>query len=141
MALPDSHYGEKRQPASNRFCSRECAGTAKGSGPRPVIFDRSHVLASPDGRVSVHRVVLYEKIGPGTHPCHWCQRPVTWVTRRRTDGGRESDLMADHLNGDCRNNNPDNLVPACSFCNVLRGWVAKWERLTGRPIDEMRPTS
>lgn len=83
--------------------------------------------------------MLYEKIGPGVHPCHWCGQPVAWILRTRTEDGRASDLMADHLDANCRNNLPENLVPACTFCNVLRGWIQKWERLTGRPIDEMRP--
>jgi hypothetical protein len=138
QGLPDSLLAKSRR-SYRRFCSKECAGTAEGSGARPAIFDRSHPLAGPDGRVAVHRKVLYDTIGPGEHPCYWCARPVSWILRTRSEGGREFDLMADHLDGNCRNNRSGNLVPACSFCNVLRGWIQKWERLTGRPVNEMRP--
>jgi len=134
-AWPVSH----RRKNPQRFCSKKCAGTATGSGARPARFLPGHPLAGPDGRIAVHRLALFMKIGPGTHPCYWCQSQVTWVLRTRTEGGRESDLMADHLDGNCRNNDPANLVPACSFCNVLRGWIWKWERMTNRPIGEMSP--
>jgi hypothetical protein len=136
--LPDSLIAKSRRE-HKKFCSQECASTAAGTGARPVVYDRVHPLADRTGRVAVHRKVLLEKIGPGTHPCHWCRQPVTWMVRARADGGRVADLMADHLDGNCRNNDPANLVPACSFCNVLRGWVWKWERLTGRAIGEMSP--
>lgn len=62
-----------------------------------------------------HRVVLFEKIGPGTHPCHWCSTPVTWG-----DGHGQGLLFADHLNNDPRDNRPENLVPSCCGCNVHR---------------------
>ena len=75
-----------------------------------------HPLASKRGVVYVHRMVLYDKIGPGTHPCHWCGKPVTW-----RPGVRYGDaLVADHLDFDPSNNDPANLVPSCHLCNCVR---------------------
>jgi hypothetical protein len=46
--------------------------------------------------VAAHRLVLFAKIGPGTHPCHWCGTPVTWTMgERRTDA-----LTTDHVDFD-----------------------------------------
>lgn len=80
-----------------------------------------HPLASRLGRVFVHRVVLYGKIGPGEHACHWCNKPVSWD--RRENGG-EFTLIADHVDENTLNNDPSNLVPSCWKCNVGRGKAA-----------------
>ena len=80
-----------------------------------------HPLASKGGIVREHRVVLFAKIGPGTHPCHWCGSPVTW--RAPGEPGTitgQGVLIADHLDDDKRNNDPGNLVPSCNRCNVWR---------------------
>ena len=80
-----------------------------------------HPLANSRGTVRQHRVVLWEQIGPGTHPCHWCQTPVTW--RTNGDSGTHTAagaLLTDHLDGARRNNAPENLVPSCHTCNVWR---------------------
>lgn len=69
-----------------------------------------HPLAMGDGHVYEHRAVLYEKVGPGAHPCHWCGAVVTWGV----------DLETDHLDGDKTNNDPANLMPACQACNSWR---------------------
>ena len=37
-----------------------------------------HPLAQADGQAYTHRIVLFEKIGPGVHACHWCGREVEW---------------------------------------------------------------
>lgn len=75
-----------------------------------------HPLANDKGQVTVHRVVLYDRIGPGAHPCHWCQRPVTWGR-----GVADGVLVTDHVDGDEQNNDPRNLVPSCHRCNIRRG--------------------
>lgn len=67
--------------------------------------------------ITVHRAVLWDKIGPGTHPCHHCSEPVTWSPGRKTAAGV---LQVDHLDHDTRNNDEDNLVPSCHRCNNLR---------------------
>lgn len=77
-----------------------------------------HPLADPDGRIAVHAVVLYGRIGPGWHPCHWCGKRIEW---RPVGAPRKGRLVPDHLDGDPRNNDPANLVPACSGCNSGRG--------------------
>lgn len=78
-----------------------------------------HPVAMKGGVVRVNRKVLYDKIGPGAHPCHWCGRPVSWELSYPKDSGA---LVSDHLDGDKANNDPSNLMPACGSCNLLRGF-------------------
>jgi hypothetical protein len=78
-----------------------------------------HPLARADGRVLIHRANLYDKIGPGTHPCCWCGVPVTWGVDQ-WKGSVAGRLIADHLNGDVTDNRPENLVPSCQSCNAKR---------------------
>ena len=73
-----------------------------------------HPLADSTGCVRIHRAVLWDKIGPGEHVCHWCRRRLHWDAK-----GIER-LAADHLDGDTWNNDPANLVPACRTCNSGR---------------------
>lgn len=73
----------------------------------------THPLAHR-GSVREHRVILYDEIGPGLHPCHWCKKPVSW------DGDRIHGLHVDHLNNDRLDNRPENLVPSCLQCNWTR---------------------
>lgn len=68
--------------------------------------------------VGTHRIVLWDKIGPGTHPCYHCGRLVTWRPGRSR--GDKDALVVDHLDNDSRNNDPDNLVPSCFGCNAHR---------------------
>lgn len=76
-----------------------------------------HPLAAANGRIGVHVAVLYAKLGPGIHPCHWCGRAVAWLP---VGGGRKGRLLPDHLDNNPRNNDPANLVPSCHGCNVNR---------------------
>lgn len=71
------------------------------------------------GVVMEHRFVLYEAIGPGTHPCNWCAKPVTWDVRKP---GHPDFLTVDHLNWDPADNRLENLVPSCLSCNQRRCW-------------------
>lgn len=75
-----------------------------------------HPLAYDTGVVFEHRVVLYDAIGPGVHPCHWCNTPVTWEVT-----ADEARLVVDHLDDDRLNNVRENLVASCNSCNSLRG--------------------
>jgi len=101
-----------------------------------MVRDKTHPLAGKNGRMFVYRKALYDAIGPGPHPCHWCGETVEW----KTNGDRIGALIADHLDGDHTNNTAENLVPSCQNCNVLRGMVASWEERTGRHISLLRYT-
>lgn len=101
----------------------EISAMPKKRGSRENAYRRvsypDHPLADGQGCVRVHRLVLYAKIGPGEHPCHWCGRTVSWDVGARSLEPRM--LVPDHLDGVKTNNDPDNLVPACTPCNVMRG--------------------
>lgn len=79
-----------------------------------------HPLAWNSGWVHEHRAVLWAKIGPGTHACHWCGKPVRWGGPRQGREGKPTALIADHLDGFALNNAPENLVPSCFSCNLTR---------------------
>jgi hypothetical protein len=81
-----------------------------------IVTDHGHPLENARG-VLVHRVVLFDKIGPGEHPCHWCNQPVSWnLTFPESPAG----LVVDHLDHDRLNNDSSNLVPSCGQCNIQR---------------------
>lgn len=79
------------------------------------IYMPDHPLKSHKGYIGEHRVVLYAKIGPGVHPCHWCKKPLEWVGETRWDG-----IYVDHLDRDRKHNVPSNVVPSCNQCNIHR---------------------
>jgi hypothetical protein len=82
-----------------------------------VVSAQDHPVAHSNGYAFEHRVVLYDAIGPGSHPCHWCSAVVTWG----------QDLQADHVDHNTVHNTIDNLVPSCAGCNVRRNrrWANK----------------
>jgi len=82
-----------------------------------VAYRHGHPLARPDGRVMAHRAVLFDKIGPGDHPCATCGRTVSWDKHWPADEGA---LVVDHMDADKTNNQPDNLAPSCQQCNAIR---------------------
>lgn len=74
-----------------------------------------HPVANPSGITQYHRVVLFDKIGPGEHKCYWgCGRVLSWEKKypQSLDA-----LVVDHLNGVRDDNRPENLVPSCAPCN------------------------
>lgn len=81
---------------------------------------KGHPMAGKNGRAYVHRVVLFDLIGPGTHACHWCGTSVTWAPK-----GTPGILVPDHLNGYGDDNRSENLVPSCMSCNSTRALQAK----------------
>lgn len=118
-------FQPKRTSKVGRFCSLDCYYTVGPVGPKKATVKgprlrrvRDHSLAPPSGMVAVCRLVLYDKIGPGPHPCHWCGREVAWLVG--AGPGAPGNLIADHLDWDIHNNAPENLVPSCNRCNVLR---------------------
>jgi hypothetical protein len=106
-----------------RFCSSACyhangtRRTKRTTSDQKMRSVKGHPIAPPGGIVAFSRLVLFEKIGAGTHPCHWCSMPVTWMPGA---GLAKGALLADHLDWDRNNDAPENLVPSCNHCNVTR---------------------
>lgn len=115
----------QRPPSTiGRFCSAACKRQAQRKSKttvRRMRYAPKHPLAPPSGYVSGARCILYDRIGPGVHPCHWCGTPVEWAVGVRGNHG----LVADHADNDPLNDQPGNIVPACGRCNVSRGRMVK----------------
>lgn len=127
-----------------QYCSRACSSIAgwhtkrdeSNRVSRKSVRSKDHPIANKDGRVLEYRLLLFEKIGPGTHKCNWCENKVTW-TKRSTAGSSHGELAVDHIDGNKHNNDIENLVPACNKCNSLRGLMIAWEERTGQPITDL----
>ena len=107
-----------------RYCSKRCAYDARRkerTNHRRMRFAPAHPLAGKTGLVSEARAVLYDRLGPGPHACHWCGTTVDWVVGAR--GNIPTALVADHVNSDPLDDRPENIVPACGACNATRGAV------------------
>ncbi len=112
------YYRQRRTGTTER---RVFAYRSRHSSGYICIYQPDHPLAV-QGRVFEHRKVLFDSLGPGPHPCHWCQRLVDWIKGRCIDGA----LVPDHLDGNKANNALSNLVPSCNPCNSRRGMLMKW---------------
>lgn len=85
---------------------------------RRVAVAYGHPIASITGRIPLARKMLYDRIGPGPHNCHWCNKEIDWHTR--INGTTKSGIVADHVDGNCFNDVHENIVPACQQCNGTR---------------------
>lgn len=107
---------------------RTAAGIKTGAPRRyRTVPAKGHPLAHANGRAYEHRVVLYDLIGPGPHPCHWCGELVEWLPK-----GAPGELQPDHLNDDGGDNRPENLVPSCRRCNTTRAVQRRSDALRER---------
>lgn len=87
-----------------------------------------HPLANRWGTTFIHRIVLYEQIGPGWHLCVHCGKEITWEF---SAPWHPAALVSDHLDRNRTNNDPANLVPSCDSCNKTRTGLAKTHCPTG----------
>lgn len=79
-----------------------------------ILTSSKHELATSQGKIPYHRLVLFENIGKGIHPCNWCGKKLTWRGKASTR------LNVDHLDHNPSNNDWKNLVPSCLNCNTQR---------------------
>lgn len=115
-------FAPKKGSRVGRFCSLRCyhaAGRPKRRADVAYRMTRApdHPVAPASGTVAVCRIVLYDSIGPGAHPCHWCGCEVRWMAG---GGLARGALLVDHLNFDPADDRIENLVPACQPCNAHR---------------------
>lgn len=117
--LCNKHYFRKyRHGDATANWATDAIRVSKGRRYRSAHLPQ-HPLAGLDGRVYVHRAVLFDEIGYGPHLCFWCGTTVTWGGRSRTS------LFVDHLDGYGDNNDPTNLVASCPACNTRRATTLK----------------
>lgn len=94
-------------------------------GYKYLTGQQEHPLSTKAGVLMEHRKVLYDEIGPGSHECHWgCGRVLEWVW--------PEGITVEHLDNNPRNNDRENLAPACRFCNA--SGRARREREEKRPV-------
>ena len=104
---------------SGKYCSKACFYAARRKDrttTRRMLHLPGHPLASNGPLVPEYRAILFEKIGPGAHPCHHCGGRVEWLPGRKTSVGA---LVVDHLDRNPLNNAPANLAPSCTRCNIM----------------------
>ncbi|MEV4991247.1 hypothetical protein [Pseudarthrobacter sp. LMD1-1-1.1] len=80
-----------------------------------VVRGGGHPLATSQDKLLAHRGVLFDAIGPGPHPCHWCSRLLPWQADTAANC-----INVDHLDFNKLNNSRENLVPSCLDCNTKR---------------------
>lgn len=125
-------HGSQTKRGRGKYCSRRCYYDSqrrirKESLARRMRKAKGHPIAPPSGTVAVARLVLYDKIGPGRHPCHWCGDPIEWLTGQSQPGA----IFADHVDFDPANDDPSNLVPSCNVCNAHRQQSGKRALIAG----------
>lgn len=105
---------------------RKVATKRKTGQQRRYVVEHNpqHPIAPPSGKIWVHRRVLYDTIGAGPHPCHWCGLSLQWRHEQR-----ELSIHVDHLDGQTDNNEVSNLVVSCPSCNTARGVRSRHEAL------------
>lgn len=83
----------------------------------PIRHNPGHPLANlSGGRGLEHRMILFDAIGDGAHPCAYCGKSITWRV----------DLTVDHVNHVRSDNKLENLVPACQPCNSRKANDHRW---------------
>jgi hypothetical protein len=97
-----------------RINGRRGEGTTRKDGYRQIRA-HGHPLADSRGQLLEHRKLLYDRIGPGPHECHWCSKQVRWET-----GISATSVVVDHVDSNRANNTAENLVPSCNACNLRR---------------------
>lgn len=112
----EMHFGRMLRKGS--YEPREIMPRVRGGSGYWIVKNPKHPLSRKDGSVAEHRLNMFDEIGPGPHPCHWCSKTVHWR-------GRPA-LVVDHVDGDIDHNDTPNLVPSCHICNSTRTHAIAW---------------
>lgn len=125
--ISDGWSEESRQAASERRKGLRFNGKSSAvgfyinaGGYKTLTGMIGHPLSSRKNDVLEHRYVLYEKIGPGPHQCHYINE--FGCGKSALEWGGHGGICVDHLDRNRQNNNPENLVPCCLSCNSKMAW-------------------
>jgi 5-methylcytosine-specific restriction endonuclease McrA len=104
-----------------KYCSRACGDIGRTkpieelrANYRMKVLPPDHPLRVNAVAVPEHRVILWNRYGPGTHSCHRCGKSVTWFGRPASEL-----IVTDHLDQNSKNNDPENLAISCQRCNTM----------------------
>ena len=108
-------------PNFTKIPGKQCgkSGRKWKMGDYEYAFVPGHAISRRHPVVATHRLVLFNKIGPGIHPCSDCGKPVSWD---------DSSLIAHHGNENKMDNRPENLSPLCFECNCLAASINRQTR-------------
>lgn len=91
-----------------------------------LVSMHDHPISCINGTIPYHRYLLYEAMGrPNSSECHWCGHPLLWKSNLPHPVCHI--VNVDHLDFDPQNNDLENLVCSCMWCNANRGWAEKHE--------------
>ena len=89
-----------------------------------------HPLAMANGKINIHRQTLWDHLHPDNPDpyttydhCHWCGWEIPWRTHHPI--ASRYAINVDHLDTNKHNNNLQNLVVSCGWCNSNRHWLNK----------------
>lgn len=89
-------------------------GRSRNYRVRQAYVPSGHPLAARSRLVGTARLILWDKIGPGWHRCHFCRAYVKWKP-----GATLSEphvLIAARIDRDSSNDSPENIAPCCRRC-------------------------
>ena len=110
----------KSEALRRKYCGASCYNQTRRLSYTPIGYrnrgvSRDHPLSEGRNAIREHRLVLWDRVGPGAHPCHYCGTLVEWRVGVHAWHGA---LVAEHLDRNTANNDPSNIVVACQPCNI-----------------------
>jgi hypothetical protein len=99
-------------------------GVEKSGGYFKLTNAHGHPIASTAGKIPYHRYLAFNKYGADIEsnvPCHWCGYEIPWKHSGSCSNDQYKHVVnVDHVDADNTNNDLENLVASCFWCNRSR---------------------
>ncbi len=119
-ALHYARWKKHKDPSVVLLHVTPFTGAAEGTRLRIKAYWRvkipNHPMADKKGWVIEHRMLMYDRFGPGPHPCWCCCEELKWEPFAR-GASTKGKIVINHLNEDGHDNRMKNLVFSCVECN------------------------